>query len=229
MRAFAAAGVMLICLCGPTASAAITGTFTADNHYALYSVLQGDVNFVGRNELGHDGDPGVYNWSLPETFTFETENVVYIAAWSDDYFAQGLLGELFVGGEEGGGGGVISLKTGDPLWQVYRTGVTKDDGSPAPSAAEMATRIAFATTNNLWEVPAVGASNEPATYPWGQVPGISSEARWIWASRPGGSDPFVPGFDANEFLIFWAPIPSPAASAVLVAAGLFAALRRGRK
>ena len=79
-----------------TAQAETTATFTADNHYAIYGEYDGTLELIGSNESGASGSPGAYNWSLAETFTFDTPDTVYIAAWSDDRVAQGLLGQLTV-------------------------------------------------------------------------------------------------------------------------------------
>src|SRR5579862_2644107 len=74
----------------------VNATVTADNHYALFYGIGNNLNFVGRNELGGDGNPGTYNWSLPEQFSFtaDTGEYLYIIAWSDDSVAQGLIGQF---------------------------------------------------------------------------------------------------------------------------------------
>ena len=55
------------------AAISITAHVTADNHYGLYHGLAdgSGLTLVGRNEVGIDGSPGEYNWSLPETWTFD--------------------------------------------------------------------------------------------------------------------------------------------------------------
>ena len=66
---------------------------TADNHYALYSSTSNVFSYHGGNEIGAGGSPGTYNWSLPETYNINVGDRVFIAAWSDDSVAQGLLAE----------------------------------------------------------------------------------------------------------------------------------------
>lgn len=217
----AACALALVGAVGMAQAATVQATVTADNHYALYSVNGGAINFVGRNEVGPVGEPGTYNWSEAETWNFQTEDVIYIAAWSDDFFAQGLLGEFNVVGGP-------TIYTGNPVWQVYRTGIGRDGTDPAPSTAEMAAQIALATSNNLFRPASVGQLNTPAATPWGQIANIDSDARWIWADVPQGQDPFEPGFDWDEYLIFCAVIPSPG-SIALVGLGGLVAFRRDRR
>jgi hypothetical protein len=208
-----------------TASASITATVTADNHYSIYRVTgsnqQGDtLALVGGNELTFDGAPGIYNWSLPETFTFESQrDTVYLAAWSDDFFAQGVLGQ-FLSSTNG------SLLTGDARWRVFRTGIDLDDGDSYPAAGLMETQIALANNTNAWTNIAVGGNNTNATAPWREIPGITQDARWMWANTNGVD--FEPGANVGEFLIFCATIPSPS-SIALAGLGLLVAGRRSRK
>ena len=96
----------------------ITATVTADNHYALYHGLEnGDsLAFVGRNEVNKPGDPGQYNWSLPETFNFSVQSgeYLYLAGWGDDTSAEGVLGQFDLSTS------IISetILTGDQGWEV---------------------------------------------------------------------------------------------------------------
>jgi hypothetical protein len=212
-------------LLASTASASITATVTADNHYSIYRVTGGSAGadtlaLVGGNELTFDGSPGLYNWSLPETFTFETQrDTIYLAAWSDDFFAQGLLGQFI----STTGGTILS---GDARWQVFRTGIDLDDNDPYPTAALMQTQIALANSTSAWTTTAVGGPNTAATAPWREIPGITQNARWMWADTNGTS--FEPGADVGEFLIFCVTIPSPSSFA-LAGLGLLVAGRRSRK
>jgi hypothetical protein len=199
----------------------VTGTITADNHYSIYSVNgQGQLVLEGGNELGADGAPGNYNWSLPETFTFDTNQVFYIGAWSDDFYAQGLLAEFQITGGP-------TIRTGDAGWQVFSTGMDRDDFAPGyPSAAEVTAQIAIANgPPPQWQTPFVGGNN--GVGPWGVIPGISTQARWIWANPDNLSNPLEPGYNAGEYIIFCVPIPTPGTIA-LAGVGMLAALRRKR-
>ncbi|HYF14914.1 MAG TPA: hypothetical protein VD971_07580 [Phycisphaerales bacterium] len=218
-----AGAVALVMGAGVSQAEIVNMTITADNHYSIYSQSAGGgISFVGRNEVGPFGDPGQYNWSLPETWNnINTTTTLYIAAWSDDYFAQGLLAQLSVVGGP-------TILTGDPQWQVFRTGIDLDDGDPEPGIATVAAQIALATGGNLWRTPSVGQNNTPATVPWNEIPGITQDARWIWANSLAGEDVFSPGADHGEFLLFRVTIPSPGAFAMAGVAGLVALARPRR-
>ena len=81
---------LLIVLNIPSAALALsmTANITADNHYAFYLGTGNSItNYIGQNELGDSGNPGTYNWSQPETFTFTINpgDYIYVAGWSGDY------------------------------------------------------------------------------------------------------------------------------------------------
>ena len=190
------------------ASAEFTGTITADNHYALYTEIDGTIGLIGGNETGAGGAPGTYNWSKAETWSFEAPDRIFIAAWSDDQVAQGLLADFDLDG--------MPLLSGDPVWDVYATGVDLDTGSPWPLAADIASHVATADLGELWEDPFSGPANLPGTGPWGAIDDISAEARWMWRDSPGDSNPLQGGQNHGEYLIFSAIIPAPGAVALLL-------------
>ena len=206
---------------GAASAVTVNAVVTADNHYSIYSVAGGGaLTLVGGNELGADGNPGDYNWSVAETWSFDTGTTLCIGAWSDDFYAQGLLGEFQIAG------GPI-IRTGDAGWQVYSTGIDIDDFAGAyPSAANVQAQIAIADAGNLWRTPVVGVNNGGPV--WGPIAGISAAARWQWANPDNVPDPFgFPGYNAGEYLIFCTTIPTPG-TAMLVGAGLVVGLRRKR-
>ena len=90
----------------PQAAQAISvdATVTADNFYGLfYGNEDGSIlNFVGRNETGHKGSTGRYNWSAAETWNFEVNNndYLYLVTWDDASVAEAWIGEFQVGGEQ---------------------------------------------------------------------------------------------------------------------------------
>jgi hypothetical protein len=224
-RAFVALGAVLVAGTASFARATVMDfTITADNHYAIYNHLGpgiGDVvalGFIGMNEIGPDGDPGEYNWSLPEHFSFvNTTGVVYIAAWSDDNVAQALLAEVYAD--------ATPLHSGHSAWSVYPTGLDLDDFDVRPTESQMAGYIATADSGALWEVPYVGGVN--GVSPWGVVPGITTTSRWTWWNRPGDPDPLDGGTGDGEFIIFRLTIPTPG-SLALCCAGAIMMLRRRR-
>lgn len=196
----------------------INATITADNHYALYTGNDSAMTFIGRNELGAGGAPGSYNWSNPETWSFTSGAFIYIAAWSDDSIAQGLLAQIT--------GGSDTYNSGDARWQVYPTFANQGDGATALTPAQMVANVATANSGNLWQTPYVGGQN--GISPWGTVNGISSSIRWMWVNNPNQSNPLQGGSGYGETLIFRMAVPAPGAAAVMGLGGV-AALRRKRR
>jgi len=198
---------------------------TADNHYAMFSSDGAIMLYHGRNELGATGSPGDYNWSVAEEFHFTSAGgYMYIAAWSDNSSAQGLLADMQIGG--------VDLSSGHPSWQVYRTNDDRGENDPAPSIADMMQYVNDADTSafgRTWEVPFVGDINGNQA-PWGTVPNINSTtARWMWVNNPDQpANPFSPGTGYGEMLIFRIAVPTPGAAALAGLGGLAAARRRRR-
>ena len=203
-------------------AATITATITADNHYALYTGGEDgtSLSLIGGNELGAGGSPGRYNWSVAESYAFSTDqSFIYVAAWSDDHVAQGLLAEFDIDG--------LTLLSGDPAWTVFATGIDKDDGDPYPIEAEMTAQIALADSADAWEAVVVGGHN--GTSPWGTISGISASASGMSHTASRRDSAFSPGYDHDEYLIFRTQVPEPSSLALLVAGGIatFHRLRRG--
>lgn len=216
--------VLSLVLVAGTASIAnadtINAVITADNHYAFFSGSSSGMTAHGGNELGAGGAPGTYNWSEAETYSFNTVGgFLYIAAWSDDSIAQGLIADLLINGND--------YSSGNPAWEVYRTNDNRGDGDPYPTTGAMQTYVGFADANNLWETPAYGGLNGTQS-PWAFIAGINGgTARWMWVNNPNQSDPFQPGSGYGEMLIFRIAVPAPG-SAALLGFGMLAATRRRR-
>jgi hypothetical protein len=194
-----------------------TALVTADNHYALYTGDPSSVSYIGRNELSGGGAPGQYNWSQPELHTFTSGQFIYIAAWSDNSTAQGLLASISLSNGD-------TANSGDSRWQVYRSNQDLGGNAAAPTNSTVQTWIADATTNNLWETPHIGGANGIA--PWGTVPGIGSVPRWMWTMVPGDNDPLVGGSGYGETLLFRMAVPTPGAAGLMAMGGLLASRRR---
>lgn len=205
----------------------ITGTITADNHYSLYTSTSGAFSYHGGNELGSAGDPGTYNWSIAEDHEFAAGDFLYIAAWSDDSVAQGVLGQFQFSSGMGDSGSMADfILSGDPRWQVYGTGINRGDGDAHPAALEIADHVAFADLNSLWEAPFVGATNGSSPEPWGMISGISESAQWMWRAAAGDENPLIGGSGEGEMLIFRTAVPAPGAAAMIALGGLTALRRR---
>ena len=206
----------------PVAAATVTATVTADNFYAIYlgSKTGQNVRFIGRNELGAGGNPGTYNWSQAETWSFAplASDYLYIAAWSDNSIAQALIGQFtYTGGQF-----LTNLTDG---WEVTLGNQDLGNNSPAPTVASLGSVVAAATWNN------VQYSLNHGVSPWGKIAGISDSAKWIWGTplmNTGGSG-------AGEYQVFRrpltgitpAPVPVPAPMVLLASAlALMPVLRR---
>lgn len=108
---------------------------------------------------------------------------------------------------------------------MYRTGLDRDDDQTYPTSADVATQLGVANANSLWEVPHVGGLN--GIQPWGVIPGVSTNnARWMWATQIGDTDPLVGGIDVGEYLIFCIPVPTPGALALAGMGGVLAIRRK---
>ncbi len=179
---------------GSVSAITIEATLTADNHYALYYGDESGVTFVGRNEVGESGNPGEFNWSLPENWTFNVaqDDYIYVAAWSDNAVAQGWIGQFDAAG--------TSLLSNTTDWEVYLTCEDLGDGDPAPSASALQAKINGVTWSAITNYADHGDS------PWGNIAGISMDADWIWGTR------LQPGGGCGEYQIFRtkAPVPEPA-------------------
>lgn len=181
-----------------------TATLTADNYYGLYVGTEDDLEFIGRNELGTSGDPGTYNWSMAENFTFDlfAGESIYVAAWSDDSTAQGLIGQ-FVSEYD-------TLLTNTSDWEVYLSYSDLDNNAAAPGADDLELQI----TGVSWD--AVTNSIAHGSGPWGTITGISPDASWIWGSA------LQPGSDYGEYQVFRITpnvVPEPG-TMVLIGLGL---------
>ncbi len=203
---------------GLASAAIVDATVTADNHYALYATGPGGISYVGGNEIGAGGSHGGYNWSHAETWSFNTGPTFYIAAWSDNSVAQGVLAQIVVNGTS-------PLHSGNAAWQVYETGVDAGDGTPHPGAAWISEHVSTADAEGLWEAPFVGGAN--GINPWRTIAGITSEARWTWWNNPAKANPLNGGTGAGELLIFRVTVPTPGTMAT-AALGLAMMSRRRR-
>jgi hypothetical protein len=149
--------------------------------------------------------------------------MIYIAAWSDDAVAQGLLAEIDLGGGQ-------YLRSGDAAWQVHCTYIDLDDNAAYPTAVSVDAQEALADANNLWMTPDTYGGNAPSTSPWGAIGGISSSATWMWANPNSNVSAFTGGANHNEWQLFriavpQIPAPGVTSAGLLLAGGL---LRRRR-
>ncbi len=201
-------------------------TLTGDNHYALYTTNAdgSNVTFIGRNEASRAGNPGLYNWSLPETFNFnmdENGGWLYIAGWSWDQIpaqdtAQAVLGQFTFLND--------TVYTGSQNWTyaVPNPNILLNDGPSVPSTAQIASLI----TTGTWQP--VTLTRDNGAQPWGTIPGISTNADWIWGT-PGIEPGSVIGVtQVFRYHLPGNPIPEPT-SVILFGAGLLGAFRMRKR
>ncbi|MBY0527888.1 MAG: putative Ig domain-containing protein [Gemmataceae bacterium] len=153
----------------------ISATLTADNHYGLYrgSADASSLTLIGRNEVGFNGNPGPYNWSLPETYTFQASpgDYLYVLAW-DDGGPQAWIGQFDLNG--------VPLYSDTSHWlYTVSAGANPGENGDVPALSEVASTIGSAS----WATPAASAANGSA--PWGTIPGLSSNAQFVWHDTLG--------------------------------------------
>lgn len=161
------------------ATISIDATITADNDYALYYGNEdgSSITFVGRSNL-NDTWTSAENWG----FDMKKGDYIYVAAWSDNAVAQGLLGQFVTD--------LPSTILTNTDWEVYLTFDDKGNGSAEPTTSEMSNEIAGAVWSPVSDYIDHGSS------PWGNVTGIDLAADWIWGSS------LVPGSGYGEYQIF---------------------------
>jgi hypothetical protein len=201
-----------VCECGTavhsvqgdvTAVHNVQGDVTADNWYRLYTA---DFEGPGMMVTDRGGNTQTPDICGAEAYNFTTtDNNLYVAAWSDDWMAQGLLHDLQVD--------AAPIFSGTAGWQVCPTGTNLDDGT-APTTSALAAAIQHCNEHNLWVAPfafpqGVGNNGVFNTYLWcsAAVPNINVAALWTWnkSGNPlcgGANSPFEPGCNHGEYLIF---------------------------
>jgi hypothetical protein len=173
-----AAGILVFAVPVSKAEAQVTAILTGDNHYGLFhATADGDGwTFIGRNELGTEGNPGAYNWSLPETYTFDApaDHHLYVVAWDED--GAGL--SMWVGSfTMPDGRRVVSDTT---AWEcLCGSGPSPRNGEVPDDALLLADVTFLPFVPPLWEVP-------NGTEPWasivgGLIPEVGEDARFIWS------------------------------------------------
>ncbi|HED52936.1 MAG TPA: hypothetical protein ENJ00_01885 [Phycisphaerales bacterium] len=205
-------------------------TMTVDNQYAAYV---GTNSSTTGSVIASDN-----NWMTTESFTVSgmaATDYFYMATASDWSVAQGFLGE-FTNVTQG-----FTFHTGSSAWEVLPAGAYLQQinsswpstwsPSQMPTQSEIDQALAWAAANPWawvtpaewtdWDNRAVGNVTQ-----WGHRVGIDESAQWIW-NNTGTGNPFSPGANHDEFLIFRVPgVPTPSGATVLAISGLMAMRRR---
>ncbi|MBK7404339.1 MAG: PEP-CTERM sorting domain-containing protein [Phycisphaerales bacterium] len=202
---------------------------TVDNQFDAYSgtasaaiTLQGSGN----------------SWSTVYPFTvtgMTSADYFYVATASDHNGAQGFLGDFTNTTTN------QSFNTGSPVWGVFPVGAYLqqiDSSWPStwpsllmPTQSQVNQALAFAAANpSVWITPATYSNWDNRVSgnitTWGHRAGIDASSQWIWNNVTGGN-PFTPGFNHDEFLIFRVPgVPAPGSFALLGFGGLAICRRR---
>ena len=179
-------------------------TLTVDNVYAIYSGNETSIyDFHGtasNTSASQISNPETYN------FTVDDGDIIYVAAWSDDGIAQGLLAEFNIDG--------TILTTANSQWEVMATGIDLDIGDPAPTMAELTTQINLANAGSVpsggWVNATLGDINDIHWSTSGSVhvPAMASTLQWAWYTQTGYTgDAFTPGYNHDEYLVFRLEFP----------------------
>ena len=196
----------------PAQAVSVTGTLTADNHYALYAgQTDGSaLAFIGRNELGDEGNPGTTNFGLPETWQFDVAagDRLYVVAWDDGG------PQIFLGNFTWNGGLIV---TNLASWEYYLPADANQfdpNGTPPITTTNLGSLIASAS----WSIPTAQTPNlnNPS---WGTIPDVHPDAAYIW--HDGSWDNWNSSSD-GKYVVFRsvvspAPIPEPENWAMLLA------------
>lgn len=198
---------LLTLLSNPVAAFEINATLTADNHYGLYVGDEdgSNLNLIGRNEYGSGGDPGRYNWQVPESYNVELglNQYVYVVAW-DDGGPQSWIGQF--GLDDGSW-----IYTNDTQWvSTVGSGPNPGTNGELPGLSVLASDI----LNASWSAPGASIANGAA--PWGSIGGISGDADFIWHDTFNSSAPS----DSSYTVYRMASSPNPGSAAVPVPGAL---------
>lgn len=184
---------------------------TVDNSYALYY----GTETVATNFVGSDGD-----WTNTESYTFDLpeDHYIYVVTQSDRAVAQGFLAQFTNLLDSS------RFYSQDSQWQVTATGRYgfAPYNSSAASFAELTSQLLLANAGSNpsggWVGTTAGDANGAG--PWYARPEIDADARWVWYSSNGDTNPTEPGYDHDEYLIFRIAVnskevPEPASLALL--------------
>lgn len=174
----------------------ISARITADNGFSLYSGSADGTRLAYIGRSSH-----IEGWWVADSFTFQhlPGDYLYLAGWSDNYWAQGVLGQFQVAGGE-------TILTGSG-WQAHLTHRDNPTISSVflPPLAEVASEIG----ENSWASIVHAVPN--GGHPWGLREGIDPAAQWMWGSPLiSGGGYWDGGSGYGEYQIFRIQVGNPA-------------------
>ncbi|MEO0458191.1 MAG: hypothetical protein AAF152_16645 [Cyanobacteria bacterium P01_A01_bin.114] len=193
-------------------------------------------NFIGRNEKGAGGvaqkdfvynedgsynstyigegvssgdvaNGGSYNWSMPETWTYDIEggDYLYVAVWDDSSVTESWIGQFVSDALEDG---MLLSQAED--WEYIKTvthetndswGVNPGDNGDTPATDDLAYQVATANAgvDNSWVDAQKKGDN--GVNPWGSFvnKGISSEADFLYTTTDKND---VAGGNNQKYTVF---------------------------
>jgi hypothetical protein len=195
----------------------VSGAMTADNHYALYHGRDdgSGLAYIGRNEDGTAGNPGSWNFSLPENWGFEVaaSDRLYVVAW-DDGGPQMLLGNFTWAGSQ-------LIVTNMASWEYFVPAGPAEVFSPgsAPPIAvdDLSSLIASASHSAGWSAPQAAADNDATNPTWGAIGGVHPDAQFMWHDALYGTSSSDGKYVVYRSVATLDPIPEPDTWAMLLA------------
>jgi hypothetical protein len=158
----------------------MTATLTADNHYGLFTGNSNgsDLDFIGRNEYGPNGNPGRYNWSLAETWNFflDSDDYIYVVVWDDANVDESWIGQFILDTGENTSETLLSVESD---WEyIISSGSNPGDNGEVPSNSQLESEISNAT----WQP--VRRRGDNGMSPWGMIPNITGDADFLNTTTP---------------------------------------------
>lgn len=222
------------------AAAALAPHASADNWQIRMTVDNQFDAYVGTaSQTTGSAVGGGNSWSTTYSFgvsNMQASDYFYVVTASDHAGAQGFLGEFTNTTQN------LQFNTGSAQWEVFPVGAYLqqiDSSWPAvwpslqqPTQGQVDQALQWAAnSSNVWLTPAEFLNWDNRTTgnitTWGHRAGIDASAEWIWHNVRGSGNPFNPGFNHDEFLVFRVRgVPAPGPVALLGLGGLMALRRR---
>ncbi len=159
------------------------GKVCCDNHADIYIGTKNHLTEL----IGSQDFPDITDFSGE----VKCCDYIYFVCWSDDIGLNGLIAVL-------SGGNLV--RTGDTNgWEVFATGIDKDDMLNRPSTSQINNQIVIANQSTKWKAPFVGSSDIGEGKPWKETKlNNTPPSNFIWHNSEKDSNniwptsPYVP-------------------------------------